>query len=148
MNYTIKYSNELYHHGVKGMKWGVRNAIQTRRQNTIRSAAELAAKRARDYGQDVKYYSDGKNRKGTSTKTDLKRWASASKNAQNYFNSKQKIYSELSQSKISRKQVKQAKKWIKEYGFHTEAEYADVYQKDKTTNYLNNLSSMDKRKRI
>lgn len=24
MNYRIVYSNELYHHGVKGMKWGVR----------------------------------------------------------------------------------------------------------------------------
>lgn len=26
MNYTIKYSKELYHHGVKGMKWGIRKA--------------------------------------------------------------------------------------------------------------------------
>ena len=32
MNYRIIYSNELYHHGVKGMRWGVRKTIQARRR--------------------------------------------------------------------------------------------------------------------
>ena len=39
MNYVI-YSNELYHHGVKGMKWGVRRQAQ--------NANYSAQQRARD----------------------------------------------------------------------------------------------------
>ena len=29
MNYVIVYNNELYHHGIKGMKWGVRKVKET-----------------------------------------------------------------------------------------------------------------------
>ena len=140
----------LIHYGVKGMKWGVRKQptfIQRRRQATMKSASELAAKRARMYGQDVKYYSNSKNRKGSSTKSDMERWAKASNNAKDYFNSKKKEYSNLSSSRVSRKQVKNARKWMKNYGFHTEAEYADVQSKNGTTNYLNNLSEMDNRRK-
>ena len=35
MNYILVYSNELYHHGVKGMKWGVRKAECVQRISMI-----------------------------------------------------------------------------------------------------------------
>ena len=149
MEYRLKHTDELYHYGVRGMKWGVRKSpgfIQRRRQATIRSASELAAKRSKMYGQDSKYYSNDKNRKQAS-KADMQRWRKASDNAKKYFDSKRESYSSMTSSKISHRQVKDAKKWMKSYSFHTEAEYADVYQKGKTSNYLNDLSEMDKRRR-
>ena len=38
MNYRTVYSNELYHHGIKGMKWGVRNDKKGYHSTSIRSA--------------------------------------------------------------------------------------------------------------
>ena len=40
-NYTnIPYENELYHHGVKGMKWGVRKARPESTGNSNRKKAK------------------------------------------------------------------------------------------------------------
>ena len=117
---------------------------QKKRQAVIRSASELANKRSKDYAKDIKYYQNDKNRKGVSTKADMKRWAKASTNAKSYYDSKKKQYSSMSSTKITRKDVKSAKKWIKQNNFHTEAEFAD-YGKDK--NYLNNLQSLENRKK-
>ena len=51
-NGTFYVTGELYHHGVKGMKWGVRKAINVTSENTRRisravSAANIERQRAR-----------------------------------------------------------------------------------------------------
>lgn len=144
VGHKILYNEELYHHGVRGMKWGVRR--QRKRQAIINSAATLAAKRADMYREDAKRYSNDKNRQAASKK-DMKRWEKASQNAAKYFDSKKEEFSKLSASKISRKQVKAAEKWMKSYRSHHDAEYTDVLSRRGTTNYLNNLAEMDERRR-
>lgn len=43
MTYKIRYSNELYHHGVRGMKWGVRRQRQVSGANQNLSAEQRTA---------------------------------------------------------------------------------------------------------
>jgi len=54
MYYRIQYSNELYHYGITGQKWGIR-----RYQNEDGSLTPEGKKR---YGKLVKYYEDSVNK--------------------------------------------------------------------------------------
>lgn len=54
MYYRIQYSNELYHYGITGQKWGIR-----RYQNEDGSLTPEGKKR---YGKLVKYYEDAVNK--------------------------------------------------------------------------------------
>ena len=45
MNYRIHYSNELYHHGVKGMKWGVRKEYSPKGQDKASGSSSAEKKR-------------------------------------------------------------------------------------------------------
>lgn len=65
MSEYIYYDGELYHHGVKGMRWGVRRALRKRSRN------ERLQKRALDY--DRKSAQLTKKAEKTHAKEDLER---------------------------------------------------------------------------
>lgn len=48
------HNNELYHHGVKGMKWGVRRAKRQLAKRTGRKLSSISDKEAQQFRTDVK----------------------------------------------------------------------------------------------
>ena len=75
MNYYMSRNNELYHHGVKGMKWGVRKKKPTYRSTSIRSALSRRSNDKVDEG----FKNWGENAKKRDNAIDLGKKATAAK---------------------------------------------------------------------
>ena len=58
--WTYNYSSELYHTGVKGMKWGVRRAQKQLSKITGRDRNSISEEEADDFRREVKATKRGK----------------------------------------------------------------------------------------
>ena len=114
-------NDELYHHGVLGMKWGHRKA--QRYQQTLSDASKQASKFAGYAKEDIKKFGDmGDKRSQAVSKKQLTRYEKMSKD---WANTKVKD--------IDRKKIKEAKRFV-EKGFFTPADFAYYTYKGKEYN--------------
>lgn len=88
---NVPYSDELYHHGVRGQKWGIR-----RFQNPDGSLTEAGLKR---YGNIENIQREQKNRKDKRRSTFSKLSNFGKQNIQNAANNIKKLFSEESSIK-------------------------------------------------
>ena len=139
------YDSELYHHGIKGQKWGVRrfqNADGSltkagqKRYEALEEAANKASKFAQYAREDRKRYSDqlsGKTKRGNASKSDLNRWIEVTKAQEKKYTDLANKYKSIKISEVSKMDLKNAKKMAKD--FFTEAEYSDYFQGGRWKNY-------------
>ena len=85
MNYRIIYNDELYHHGVKGMKWGVRkadyNTDGVRSKNIFDQLDSLERQESRAYSDNASKYRSVKKDIKQTEKARVDSARNASKNA-------------------------------------------------------------------
>lgn len=143
--YGISGERYLAHHGIKGMKWGVR-----RYQNPdgTYTAAGLRRRRALDdasaEAKRFKAYADNNARKFEQMKSsgpkrpvtvgDLDRWINVSKKQSADY---KRVIDTLKNTRIDdldRKKLKAIEKWTKNATFE-DADYTDVRNGRSTTNY-------------
>lgn len=129
MNYIITRTNqlnELYHHGVKGMKWGHRKQDykaekQTSKKQLTRSDKQYAKElkkyqKAKGYQATSKYLSETYNRPSVKASTRANKSAIAAK----YKRKSDKILSSLSEETMTRikseerKKLDQAKRYVEQ----------------------------------
>lgn len=143
--YGISGERYLAHHGIKGMKWGVR-----RYQNPdgTYTAAGLRRRRALDdataKAKRFKTYADNNARKFEQMKSsgskqpvsvrDLDRWINVSKKQSADYKRVIDTLKGVKVDDLDRKKLKAIEKWVKTASFE-DADYTDVRSGRSTTNY-------------
>lgn len=140
MNYS--YRDELYHHGIKGQKWGVR-----RYQNEDGSLTEAGKKRKEIQNKAAKfsensfkaYKEDAKKHRDTAERL-RKEYPGQKARSNKYVDSKTGEVWDLGKSTVSdwiwshdeeaRASEEKAKKWMKEYELFSNASVDSLSRKD------------------
>lgn len=150
--YYLSPSRELYHYGVKGMKWGVRKKVQERsdlrqRFDASKSAKKQAGKQFNKsfneaYNKSISAYSPVKKHR----ENNAKRWMTATRDAKVY----QKANDEFKKVKKERKQaIKSAHKELNEKASLGERIVYNDATRRKAAKYMvdNNMSLEEAKKK-
>ena len=90
MNYIIVYKDELYHHGVKGMKWGVRkadyNTAGMRSKNIYDRLDDLENQEISAYSANRRNYRSAKKQVKSDAKARVAEARAANKEARKAYN--------------------------------------------------------------
>ena len=137
--------NELYHHGIKGQKWGVRRyqnkdgsltKLGQKRMQVFSDAADKAKKNYKYAKADAERFTkerdSGKYKKGV-TRNDYDRWIRVSEKNMKRANETIKKYSNYTVNDISRANLKEAKDYIQRA--YEDADYTDYYINGRWENY-------------
>lgn len=144
MNY---YGDTLYHHGIKGQKWGLRRfqnedgsltPAGKKRYGYLEESANKASKFAAYAKEEEKKYSKGlsdSQKKNGVKQSDLDRWKKAATVQRQKYENLAKKYRSIDISKLDKNTIKEAKNFAKK-AFYTDVEYADFFSGNKWHNYI------------